>query len=298
MSVPLKYTQNFLTSPRLVRRLVAMASPTAEIPILEIGPGQGIITHALAQHIGPHGRLLALELDPQLIPILRQKFAPHPQVEIRHQDILHYDLAQLPQPYHVFANIPFSITAPLLHHLFTPPHAPQTAHLILQTAALTEKNRAGFTVDTFKALLIKPLYDITPAHRFAKTDFTPAPSVHTTLFRFQHRPQPLIPLTHYPLYQNFLAFIAKDRVGEGAWRQLFSQKQLKLMASRTPLVLNRGLKTQSIQAITSAFDSFLHHAQPKHGRVQNALANLRRQQDHRNQQALRGHHHRSRRKKR
>ncbi len=291
-NLSLRYTQNFLTSSALVKKIVALADIEPDTAVLEIGPGTGIITAELLRRVGPDGQLTAVELDPQLIPPLRTKFADQPQLRLIHADILRFDLGQLPAPYTVFANIPFSITSDLLEHLFTPPTGPTAAHLILQTDTLIATNQHGMRGETLKSLLIQPLYTIKPVHHFAHTDFRPAPAVATALFAFVQRPEPLFDPALYPLYCDFLAFVAPDRAGEGAWRQLFSPKQTSILASQTELVLNRGIKMQSVAGITAAFETFVRLCGNKHGRVSGAFSQLRETQARTTQHNQR-HGHRS-----
>ncbi|MCA9982540.1 MAG: hypothetical protein KDD89_17005, partial [Anaerolineales bacterium] len=189
--------------------------------------------------------------------------------------ILRFDLSTLGEPYAVFANAPFNITSELLTHLFRPTGGPAVAHLILQTEALIGRNKAGIPVETFKSLLIKPLYEVTAVYHFSRSDFRPQPSVDTALFRFVRRTAPTVKPAHYDLYQDFLSFVAQDRVGEGAWLKLFSKKQLQLMTSRTELVPNRGLKSQSFTAVVAAFETFVAFCGPKHAVVKDSMSQLR-----------------------
>jgi 16S rRNA (adenine1518-N6/adenine1519-N6)-dimethyltransferase len=270
--LPLRYTQNFLTSTTLVKKLVAMAQIEPNTAVLEIGPGQGIITTPLAQRVGSGGQLIALELDPDLLRQLQNKLRHLPQLRLIHADILQFDLTTLPPDYTVFANIPFNITAPLLTHLFNPTSGPRAAHLILQTDSLLAPG------PTLKALLLYPLYTITPTYQFVPTDFRPVPAVPTTLFSFQRRTPFLLDPTAYPLYQDFLAFIARDRVGEGAWRQLFSPAQMNILLADGDLIPNRGLKGQTAEAVWQAFVTFQRVCGSKHGRVSHAFSQLRENQ--------------------
>mgnify|MGYP001041344736 CR=1 FL=1 len=293
--LPLKYSQNFLTSQTLVKRIVSLADIAAGATILEIGPGKGIITTELVAQVGRDGRVIAVELDKQLAAGLRHQFRSQPQVNIKKQDILNLDLATLGRPYQVFSNIPFNITSLLLEHLFNPQTGPTSAHLILQTAALTETNRAGYQVHTFKSLLLQPLYSVGSVHQFARSDFSPRPGVDTALFRFEQREEPLIPAAQYELYKDFLAFVSKDRVGEGVWLKLFSKKQIKVINGRTDIVLNRGIKSQSLEAIVGAFKSFTAVAADKRPLIQDAMQTLRAEQARKDQINRRRGHHRSRR---
>src|SRR5215813_13855724 len=90
-----RFGQHFLVSPTILAGILRLAETTADEIVVEIGAGTGFLTEALA---GSVGRLLALELDRDLIAPLRQWFADRPQVEIVHADALTFDFDLLPAP--------------------------------------------------------------------------------------------------------------------------------------------------------------------------------------------------------
>ncbi|MCU0498477.1 MAG: rRNA adenine N(6)-methyltransferase family protein [Anaerolineae bacterium] len=281
------FTQNFLHNQALVHKLIQQAQLPKGSTVLEIGPGKGIITAGLAEQVGSQGRVIAVELDPKLVSALQTRFQATPQVSILSQDILTYPLEQLPKDYRVFSNVPFNITSTLLEYLFTPPSQPIQAHLILQVDGLIAEGGG----ETFKSLLLAPLYQIRLGHHFARTDFTPQPRVDTALFTFDPHVTPRIDPAQYALYKDFLALIAKDRVGEGVWKKLFSAGQLDQLRAQTGLIGGRGLKTQSAQAVIAAFEQFTRFG--KVALVRGAMQRLREEQDRREQINTAGGHHRS-----
>lgn len=293
MSHDLRITQNFLQSKALVDKIVKLAKLPLGSTVLEIGPGDGIITRRLADAVTAQGKVIAIELDQRLASKLTETFRAVPQVEIVHQDVLTFDLAPLEGEYIVFSNIPFNITSPLLEWLFEPTSAPLQAHLILQEDTLIAVNKQGYSTSTLKSLMIQPFHTIEIAHRFARADFFPQPGVDTALFAFSRRSQPLIDVLHYPLYKDFLAFVSKDRVGEGVWTKLFSKDQLLKLADQSELVYARGIKSQSIEAIISVFNLFLHGQKAKHNVVKGAMLNLRDEQKRTGEINRVGGHHRS-----
>lgn len=276
-----RFTQNFLHSPALVDRIVKLADLKAGTTVLEIGPGKGIITKRLAEAVGTTGKVVAVELDAGLATRLVEQFRPMPQVTILTADILEVDLTTLPTNYAVFSNVPFNITSALLEMLLRPVHGPAQAHLILQREALIGATEYGAQTETFKSMMIAPLYALTVAHTFQKSDFAPQPSVDTALFAFEKRPTPLIDPARYDLYKDFLAAASKDRVGEGIWRKLFSLTQLNALAAQAGLVIGRGLKSQQIAAMIAAFMVFSRDNRPKHGAVTGAMGALREEQTRR-----------------
>ena len=288
----IRFTQNFLRDPALVEKLIAKAGIRSGETVLEIGPGKGIITKALAKAVGVEGQVIAVELDPSLAARLETEFASAPQVKIVAGDILAFDRASLPVGYKVFANVPFNITSALLEYLFDDHAGLTAAYLILQTETLFALGERGANLETFKSLLIKPFYTIEIEHRFQRSDFSPPPGVDTALFRFERRTVPLIDSGEYDLYKDFLAFVSKDRVGEGVWQRVLSRQQIQTLIDQAGIVFGRGLKLQPVDAIAAAFRSFAAGSKAKHAVVKGAMASLRAEQSRHEQINRSGGHRR------
>lgn len=110
--------QNFLRDTQVLERIVAAANLSAEDFVLEIGPGEGVLTQKLAKKAG---RVLAIEIDQRLIESLQKRFASNQKIEIIHADILKINLADLytnyqllDTKYKVVANLPYYITSPII----------------------------------------------------------------------------------------------------------------------------------------------------------------------------------------
>jgi 16S rRNA (adenine1518-N6/adenine1519-N6)-dimethyltransferase len=114
-----KLGQHFLVDPFVLDKIIRAANLTGEDCVLEIGPGIGAVTQALAEAAGT---VLAVELDAVLAPLLQTLFAGG-NVTIHHGDILRTDLRGLLAPYagmplKVVANLPYYVTTPVIMHLF------------------------------------------------------------------------------------------------------------------------------------------------------------------------------------
>ena len=112
--------QNFLTDPTLIEGLAEASLVSHEDGVLEIGPGRGALTCALARRCR---KLIAVELDRTLIRDLETTLELYPNAELVEGDILRQDIpaliARLGQPCRVAANLPYNITAPVLEKLLT-----------------------------------------------------------------------------------------------------------------------------------------------------------------------------------
>lgn len=125
-----KYGQNFLTDVRIPARIAAectdfeIGEEKAESLILEIGPGAGILTKELAKRFA---RVLAVEIDSDLIPILAESLADYDNITVINRDIMEVELEPLLKQYRAFdgktlpvsvcANLPYYITTPILMKL-------------------------------------------------------------------------------------------------------------------------------------------------------------------------------------
>ena len=135
---PQRLGQHFLASAawreRIARLALGVAARRAATPggvWIEIGAGHGEMTSLLARHAG---RLIAVELDPRLLPSLREQTAALPNVTVVAGDILALDLAQLAGDarFRIYGNLPYYITSPIVHRLFAYVSRLDAAFLVVQ----------------------------------------------------------------------------------------------------------------------------------------------------------------------
>ncbi|MFQ5858972.1 MAG: 16S rRNA (adenine(1518)-N(6)/adenine(1519)-N(6))-dimethyltransferase RsmA [Anaerolineae bacterium] len=122
--------QHFLIDESVLDRIVAAAGVGPADSVLEIGPGLGVLTRALAEQAG---HVTAVELDEQMVGILRDELAGFDNLEIAPGDILQIDPRELiAGPYIVVANLPYYITSAVLRHLLETEHKPARLVLTMQ----------------------------------------------------------------------------------------------------------------------------------------------------------------------
>jgi 16S rRNA (adenine1518-N6/adenine1519-N6)-dimethyltransferase len=126
--------QNFLVSESALERVAAAARIRPQDTLLEIGAGIGSLTRHLA---AAAGRVVAVEIDPRLIPVLRSVLAPFPNVSIVMGDILDRPIGGLvggsePGGFKVAANIPYYITSAVIRHLMEGDARPERIVLTVQ----------------------------------------------------------------------------------------------------------------------------------------------------------------------
>jgi 16S rRNA (adenine1518-N6/adenine1519-N6)-dimethyltransferase len=111
-----RFGQHFLHDQAVIDRILRALAPQPGESIVEIGPGQGALTWPLLKICE---RLTAIELDRDLVPLLRQKAAALGELEVINADILEFELGSLAAagPFRLIGNLPYNISTPLMFHL-------------------------------------------------------------------------------------------------------------------------------------------------------------------------------------
>jgi 16S rRNA (adenine1518-N6/adenine1519-N6)-dimethyltransferase len=123
--------QNFLIDRGVLDKIVRAADIAPTETVIEVGPGLGVLTRALAAQAG---KVIAVELDRGLTGLLRETLGDKPNVEIISGDILETPVADLvgQAPYKVVANLPYYITSPVLRHFLEGVHQPLSLTVMVQ----------------------------------------------------------------------------------------------------------------------------------------------------------------------
>ena len=186
--------QNFLHDGNQLRRIVALAAPAPTDSVLEIGPGLGPLTEHL---LGTGARVLAVEKDARLIPLLQRRLASHPhhdRLEVLETDALEW-LAREPRDWSewiVVANLPYSVGSPILVELAQAPRPPRSLTVTLQAEVIDRlRARPGTAEFGVLTLLLARTFTAGPAFRIPASCFFPAPDVESACLRLDRRPVPL-----------------------------------------------------------------------------------------------------------
>jgi 16S rRNA (adenine1518-N6/adenine1519-N6)-dimethyltransferase len=182
--------QNFLVDPAGLRKVVEAAEIVASDAVLEIGPGLGGLTRLLAE---ASRRVVAVELDADLLPPLEEVVRPYPNVQIVQGDILACDPAELMEEagYLVVANIPYYITSALIRHLLEARLKPQRLVLTVQKE-VAERICAGPGDLSLLALSVQVYGAPRIAARLPAGAFYPPPKVDSAVARVDLYPQSVI----------------------------------------------------------------------------------------------------------
>jgi 23S rRNA (adenine-N6)-dimethyltransferase len=216
--------QNFFRNPQLVASLVQDSSLSADDVVVEIGPGEGIITKELAKVAR---KVIAIEMDSALAADLKERMKEEPRVEIHAGDFLRFEVAE--PDYKIFSNIPFNRTADILKRILNSEPA-REAYLVVQKEAA--EKYTGTPRETEVSIRNRPWVAAEVVHRFARTDFEPVPSTDTVMLHLRRRADPLLPKHHTELYRRFVGHgfhAAKDNLAL-SFKKVFTYEQWKRLA--------------------------------------------------------------------
>ncbi len=190
--------QNFLIDPAALRRVAEAAEISREDTVLEIGPGLGSLTRYLALQAKT---VVAVELDPELFPALKEVVAPYPNLTILQGDILKVDPDELmPESgYLVVANIPYYITSAVIRHLLEAAVHPKRLVLTLQKE-VAERIMASPGDLSLLALSVQVYGEPKIIAHIPAGAFYPSPKVDSAVVRVDLYPEPRIPA---PLLDDF-----------------------------------------------------------------------------------------------
>lgn len=189
-----RYGQNFLIDERVLEKIVQAADITKQDCVLEIGPGIGTMTQYLAEQAG---QVIAVEIDPKLIPILEESLREYENVTIRNDDILKIDINQLVseqnqgKPIKVVANLPYYITTPIIMELFEQ-HVPLESVTVMVQKEVADRMQAGPGTKDYGALSLAVQYYARPylVANVPQNCFIPRPNVGSAVVRLTRYTQP------------------------------------------------------------------------------------------------------------
>ena len=181
--------QNFLKDDAVLQRIVQNAKLSKDDVVVEIGPGQGVLTELLAKKCK---KVIAIELDDRLVEFLQKKFENQKNIEILHDDILKINLPKLVTDYElptagykVVANLPYYITSPIIR-LFLETQYPPKEMILMVQKEVAERicEKAG----KMSILAVSVQYYAEPEYLFTvpKESFEPMPKVESAVIRITY----------------------------------------------------------------------------------------------------------------
>ncbi len=189
-----KFGQNFLIDTRILEGIIQAAHVTKEDFVLEIGPGIGTMTQYLCEHAR---EVVAVEIDQNLIPILKDTLSEYDNVEVINDDILKVDINQLARernggkPIKVVANLPYYITTPIIMGLFES-HVPIDSITIMVQKEVADRMQVGPGTKDYGALSLAVQYYARPEIVLSvpPSCFMPQPKVGSAVIRLTRHEVP------------------------------------------------------------------------------------------------------------
>ena len=207
--------QNFIIDPTVCPRMAQSCGAGQGVGVLEIGPGIGVLTEQLAQFAE---KVVAIELDERLLPVLDETLGAFDNVRVIHGDVLKTDLHKLLEENFfgmkaaVCANLPYYITSPVLMYLLESRLPVESITVMVQKEAadrlcakVGSRDAGAVTVAVNYYAEAEKLFDV-PAG-----SFLPAPKVNSSVIRLTVRPEPPVALADEALFFRMVKAIFAQR---------------------------------------------------------------------------------------
>ncbi len=207
-----RFGQNFLHDKMVIQRIVNSINPRQGDQIVEIGPGEGALTELVLDKIGT---MDVVELDRDLIPLLKIRFVIEEGLTIHQADALKFNFCQLQQgekKLRIIGNLPYNISTPLLFHLFDNSHCIQDMHFMLQKEVVDRivakpgdpaYGRLGIMLQYF--CHAEYVFTVKPGA------FRPAPKVDSAIVRLVPHEKPPVDINNFDEFSKIVNFAFTQR---------------------------------------------------------------------------------------
>lgn len=174
-------SQNFLTSRKLLERIVGKSTITKNDIVIEIGSGKGHLTEVLCRKAN---YVYSVEIDRKLYERAKERLKNVGNIKIFCRDFMRYQLPNRGN-YKVFANIPYYLTTDIVKKLTQGVHPPSEIWLVMEKGAA--KRFLGVPTETKYSLALKQKWELEIVYYFNRDDFHPKPSVDSVLLHFMQK---------------------------------------------------------------------------------------------------------------
>ncbi|MEY2700377.1 MAG: rRNA ((1518)-N(6)/adenine(1519)-N(6))-dimethyltransferase RsmA [Pseudomonadota bacterium] len=224
-----RFGQNFLRDHQVIQSIAAAIAPRPSDHLVEIGPGEGVLTSAL---LAQAGRLDVVEIDRDLVALLQRQWGNHERFFLHEADALRFDFGALAPKgdasLRVVGNLPYNISTPLMFHLFEHAARIDDMHFMLQKEVVDricalpgDSSYGRLSIMTRYHCEAEWLFDV-PPHCFY-----PAPKVMSAVVRLvPHRTREQAPSSFPALVAA--AFNQRRKTLRNSLRQLVTDEQWQL----------------------------------------------------------------------
>jgi 16S rRNA (adenine1518-N6/adenine1519-N6)-dimethyltransferase len=169
-----KWGQNFLRNRGAVEKIVAAVDPAPEDIILEIGPGEGVLTDKL---LALPNRVIAFEIDPDLSARLRAKYGD--RLELRNEDAV--DAALPDTPFRAVGNLPYNVGTPILRRVIADPHCRRAVFMLQKEVAERVVAKPGTEPYGYLTLYVQAFASAKSIMTLEPKSFHPPPKVRSAV---------------------------------------------------------------------------------------------------------------------
>lgn len=257
-----KLGQNFLVDEEIVKRIVQAAEISPSDTVLEVGPGIGTLTQALAI---TGAEVIAVELDRRLLPVLAKTLSAYDNVQIINEDILKLDIRKAvpKENFKVVANLPYYITTPIIFNLLEQ-KLPMERMVAMVQKEVAERMVAKPGGKDYGALSVAIQYYTEPEIAFIvpPTSFIPPPFVESAVIACKRRLVPPVEIDDERLFFRVVkaAFSVRRKMLSNALKNMgINGEQAALWLEAAGIDGKRRGETLSLEefaALTNTFEKF------------------------------------------
>lgn len=238
--------QHFLSDRRILGRIADALALTGQETVIEVGAGRGALTDLLASRAR---RVIAIEYDRRLAPLLRERFAAAPAVSVLEADVLDVDLGALAGgPYVLAGNVPYYITTPILFHALAVPRPDRAVYLVQREVA--ERVVAAPGTKAYGALSanVQAIARAELLFRVPAGAFHPPPKVESAVIRVTPRADPVVGLEEEEAFHAFVkaAFGMRRKQMVRVVRELFHLSAAAAEEMLARARVERALRVESL----------------------------------------------------
>lgn len=225
-----RFGQNFLHDQYVIDKIVRAINPKATDALVEIGPGMGAITEPILEACG---KLDVVELDRDLIPILRTKFFNFPDFRIHEGDALKFDFNTILKPgqqLRIIGNLPYNISTPLIFHFLAHHKIVLDMHFMLQKEVV-ERLASSPNTSAYGRLGIMAQYycKVEPLFVVKPGSFNPPPKVDSAIVRLSPYDELPYPSKDIKMFERVVreAFNMRRKTIRNTLKNLATAEQLE-----------------------------------------------------------------------
>lgn len=198
-----QFGQNFIKDLESVRTMIKALEVGENDLVIEIGPGDGRVTEQILQ--SKPKKLISIEIDTDLIPVLQEKFKDFQNFQLINQSILTIDFDELAggEKYKVIGSLPYNISKPIIKILMEAENKPQIMSFIVQKEVARDYS-ASAPEGCFLSNFASIFYDVKYKGTVRKNDFVPRPKVDGGIICFTLKSQPEVSKEDFQAFSKFL----------------------------------------------------------------------------------------------